>query len=172
MLNLGAELQKGGHWDESIELFKRSIDYCKAALQRRPHDTEFAGDLGAAYGSAARTCWARERREEALGLCVDMVSHYRQLAAANPDVPAYLHGLWEAIYVHASYLGQAGQSEAAKAMFRGLAESIEASPDQNSSLLGLQYAALARVRVAELLLGGNAARTPRPGQRPRGKRRT
>ncbi len=150
--NLGAQLMTSP--EHALELFKRSIDYCQAALDRRPHDLEFAGDLGASYSSAANLCWFQDRRDEALALYADQVALYRRLASENPDVPLYRMLLVQGMFTNARYLSQAGQTENAMSLFRELAESVESQPE--SAAATYHFAIASHMLIAEILLGDHA----------------
>jgi len=154
-LNLGSLLAPSGHRKEALELSKRSIDYGRAGLARRPHDLEFASDLAGSYTEAAGLSWQLGRRDEALAISADGVAYLRKLSGDNPDVPAYRDALANALGVHGQFLLQHGRTEQAVSSGRQAAETLETKPDPDAGALAT--ALFYRARVAALLAGDSVA---------------
>ena len=166
-VNVGILLWNDGHREESVALVKRSIDYSRAAVARRPHDLEFTADLTAAYNNCAGFFWQLGSRAEALALSGDGLALLRKFSADNPDVPAYRNALANAVGMHGKYLMDLGRTDDAVAACRQAAEMMETRPDQNVGFLAT--AAFYRARVAWLLAGESAPRGlpswPEPARR-------
>jgi len=151
LLNLGFQLWAGGHREEAFELAKHSIDYGRAGLARRPHDLEFATDLGSSYSAAASFSWQPGRRDEALAISAEGVAYLRKLSADNPDVRSYRDALANALGAHGAYLGDLGRTEQAVSFGREAAEMLETKPDPDVGALAT--ASFYRARLAALLAG-------------------
>jgi len=154
-LNLGIRLTGSGHREEALELARRSIDYGRAGLARRPHDLEFASDLGMSYTQAASSCWQLGRREEALAISADGVAYLRKLSGDNPDVRSYRDALANALGAHGRYLRDLGRTEQAVSFGRQAAETLETKPDPDVGAMAT--ATFYRAHLAALLAGDPAA---------------
>jgi tetratricopeptide (TPR) repeat protein len=151
LMNLGFMLR--GSWApvEARELITHSIEYGRAGLARRPHDLEFAIDLGAAYSGAADVSWQLGRREEALAISAEGIAYLRKLTADNPDVPVHRTALANALGEHGRYLAQESRTEHAVPFYREASETLETMPDPDAGALAT--ALFYRTRVAGLLAG-------------------
>ena len=154
-LNLGIQLWNGGHREEAIELVKRSIDYGRAGLARRPYDIEFVTDLGAAYDTATSYYWQQSRRDEALAVLAEGIAFYRKQARENPDIPGYAIALANSVTSRGQYFREMKRSEEAVTAFREAAETIEKMPEPEGGALAAAFRL--RTQIAALLLGSAAA---------------
>jgi tetratricopeptide (TPR) repeat protein len=150
-LNLGSFLWRTGHQEEALNLVRHSIDYGRAGLARRPHDLEFALDLGVSYSEAATFYWQLGRRDEALAISSEGVEFQRKLSADNPDVRSYRYSLANALGLHGQYLRELGRTDGAVSSNRRAAEILETMRDPDAGALAT--AAFCRSRVAGWLAG-------------------
>jgi serine/threonine protein kinase len=150
-LNLGIQLWAGGHPEAAFELAKRSIDYGRAGLARRPHDFEFAMDLGASYTTAAGFGWQLGHREDALAISTDGAAYLRKLSADNPDVPSYRDAFANAVGAIAEFAGEMGRPAQAISSLREAALTLETKTDADAGALAT--ASIYRARLAGLLAG-------------------
>jgi eukaryotic-like serine/threonine-protein kinase len=155
-LNLGIVLRQNGHQAESLELARRSIEYGRAGLARRPHDREFATDLAASYTEAANGAWQIGSREETLSISADGIAYIRKLSAENPDLPSYRGLLANMLAAHAQYCEILGRTVEAISFGKQAAETFESIPDSDRSFL--LSAAFMRIRLAAQLEPGFATK--------------
>jgi tetratricopeptide (TPR) repeat protein len=148
-LNLGTVIWYSGHREEALELVKHSIDYGRAGLVRRPHDLEFATDLGGSFDTTASFCWQLDHRDEALAISADGIAYRRKLSDDNPDVRGYRDALAQALGAHGLYLRDLGRTEEAVSSTRQAAEALETKQDPDPGALAT--AAILRGRIAGLL---------------------
>ena len=134
-LNLAMSLQSRGHLDEALALMKHSIDYGEAGVTRRPHDSEFALDLGTSYRAAAGCSAQLGRLDEALAISEAGVAYQRKLSASNPDVSSYQFDLAFSLAQHGGYLARAGKSAQGVSVYRQAAETFERMPDPDAEKL-------------------------------------
>lgn len=145
------------HREEALELARRSIDYARAGLARRPYDSEFASDLSFSYRRTYEGCRELGRREEALAILAERISYLRTLALNNPDVLTYRLRYAEALAGDVEWLVELGESGPAVSCLREAAKVLEANPGQDGAALvgGASY----RTR-AWLLLAGDRSGGP------------
>ncbi len=153
-LNVGIVLRQRGHQAESLELCRRSIEYGRAGLARRPHDREFATDLAGSYTEAANGAWQLGSREQALSIAADGIAYLRKLSAENPDVTSYRGLLASMLGMNGQFLQTLGRTAEAVSFGRQAAETLETSPA--ADLVAMATAAFSRVRLVALLEPGFA----------------
>jgi tetratricopeptide (TPR) repeat protein len=155
--NLFVFLLGSGHREEALELARRSIEYGRAGLARRPHDFEFAFDLNIAYSKAGDTCWELGHRDEALAILAERVSFLRKLSLENPEVSTYRIEFADTLAGHASWLVELNRSVEGASWLREASEVLEANPGPDGAILakGATY----RARAA-LYLAGQVAAQP------------
>ncbi len=127
-LNVGIVLRQRGHQAESLELARRSIEYGRAGLARRPHDREFATDLAGSYTEAANGAWQLGSREQALSIAADGIAYLRKLSAENPDVTSYRGLLASMLEMNSQFLQILGRTAEAVSFGQQAAETLETSP--------------------------------------------
>lgn len=149
--NVHVFLLGSGHSEEALELARRSIEYGRASLARRPYDTEYAIDFSLAYGKAGDTCWKLGYRDEALAILSEWVTFLRKLCAGNPEVSMYRNELATTLAIHARWLAELDRGPEAVAWLRQAAELLAANPDPNGG--NLATAATYRANAARLLAG-------------------
>jgi serine/threonine protein kinase/Flp pilus assembly protein TadD len=155
-LNIGSRLWASGDPEQALELTRRSIDYGRAGLARRPHDFEFALDLASSYQRAAYACRQLVRHDEALAISDEAIVYLRKLTADNPEVPAYRSVLASVLDERAACLGAMNRREQAISTLREVAEMLEKKPDPDASTLAT--ASFYRGRSAVLLAGDAVAK--------------
>ena len=155
-LTLGIVLRQNGHQAESLELARRSIEYGRAGLARRPHDREFATDLAGSYTQAASGAWQIGSRDEAISISADGIAYIRKLSAENPDLPSYRGLLATMLAAHGQYCQILGRTGEAISFGKQAAETFESSQDSDPSFP--VNAAFMRVRLAAQLEPGFATK--------------
>lgn len=153
--NLFVFLLGGGHSEEALELARRSIEYGRASLARRPHDFEYAFDLNLAYGKAGDTCWKLGFRDEALAILSEWIAFLRKLCRENPEVSVFRNELATTLATHAGWLVELDRGPEAVAWLREAAEVLEANPGPDGA--NLATAATYRASAAQYLAGPVAA---------------
>jgi hypothetical protein len=137
-------------------LARRSIDYGRAGLARRPHDVEFASELSFSYALTAADFWQLDRRDEALAVSAERLAFARKLSGNNPEVRTYRDAVTNALVVRCRFLRELGRIEEAMSSLRAAAEVLETMPDPNAGALAT--ASYHRAQVARLLAGDSVAK--------------